>query len=96
MIAAGIPLPEVIISAESVKVGKPNPDCYLTGAKKLGVNIEDCLVFEDVEAGIKAGESAGAQVIVVTATHDSPKYTNYPSIKDYAEAKLALLNLLAK
>lgn len=92
--AAGLPLPEVIISAESVKVGKPNPDCYLIGAKKLGVNIEDCLVFEDVEAGIKAGESAGAQVIVVTATHETPKYTNYPSIADYSSSKTSLLSKL--
>jgi sugar-phosphatase len=94
LIAAGLPLPRVIISAESVKAGKPSPDCYLLGAKQLGVNIEDCLVFEDVEAGIMAGVSAGAQVVVVTATHEKLKYTEYPSIKDYSEAKDFLLSKL--
>lgn len=93
--AAGLPFPKVIVSAESVSVGKPNPDCYLIAAKKLEINIEDCLIFEDVEAGIKAGVSAGGQIVVVTETHDTPKYTDYPSIKNYAEAKDYLLSKLS-
>ena len=45
--AAGIPVPDNIVTAEDVKVGKPNPDCYLLAARKLEVNVKDCLVFED-------------------------------------------------
>jgi sugar-phosphatase len=80
---AGIPMPRYIVTAEDVKVGKPNPQCYILGAERLGVSTHDCLVFEDVPAGIKAGEAAGADVMVITATHSHPVETPHSSIPDY-------------
>ena len=45
--------------------GKPEPDIYLEVAKRLGVKPEECLVFEDIPAGIRAGKAAGMPVIAV-------------------------------
>lgn len=56
---------DVITTACEVPAGKPAPDIYLETAKRLGVDAEDCLVFEDVPAGIMAGKSAGMPVIAV-------------------------------
>ena len=81
--AAGIPLPDVIVTAEDVTKGKPAPDGYLLGAKRLGVDPADCLVFEDVPAGVLAGEGAGAHVVVMTATHHHPMETGHPTLQSY-------------
>jgi len=81
--AAGVPMPRFIVTAEDVKVGKPNPQCYILGAERLGVRPSDCLVFEDVPAGIKAGEAAGADVAVITATHSHPVKTTHTTLSNY-------------
>ncbi|MFB2552901.1 HAD family hydrolase [Ensifer soli] len=69
--AAGIPQPPMIVTAEDVVNGKPNPDCFVLAARRLGVDPAECLVFEDAPAGIRAGEAAGADVVVLTATHEA-------------------------
>ncbi|MFK0290768.1 HAD-IA family hydrolase [Streptomyces sp. NPDC090442] len=63
--AAGLPMPEVRITAESVSASKPDPEGFLKGAAELGFAPEDCLVFEDSEAGIEAGRAAGMRVVGV-------------------------------
>jgi len=83
--AAGIPVPDNLVTAEDVKVGKPNPDCYLLAAKKLGADVTDCLVFEDAVPGILAGDAAGADVMVITATHKHPIETAHTTIPDYED-----------
>ncbi|MEU2924883.1 HAD family hydrolase [Streptomyces sp. NPDC007251] len=65
MNAAGLPLPDVRITAESVGASKPDPEGFLKGAAELGVDPADCLVFEDSGAGIAAGRSAGMTVVGV-------------------------------
>jgi alpha-glucosidase len=54
--------PEVVITAEDVSAGKPDPEGYLLAAAKLGVNPGECLVVEDSAAGARAGKEAGALV----------------------------------
>jgi len=88
MAAAGIPMPAVIVSGEDVSSGKPSPECYLLGAKRLGVDPRHCLVFEDAVAGILAGEAAGADVVVITETHATPFETPHTSIADYRGCRL--------
>ncbi|MEU6115036.1 HAD-IA family hydrolase [Streptomyces sp. NPDC047117] len=63
--AAGLPMPRVRITAESVSASKPDPEGFLKGAAELGFAPEDCLVFEDSEAGIQAGLAAGMRVVGV-------------------------------
>lgn len=81
--AAGLPVPQLMISGEDVTNGKPAPDCFLLGAQRLGHKPEDCLVFEDAPAGIQAAEAAGARVVVVTATHGHAGDTLHPTIAEY-------------
>ncbi|WP_280954333.1 HAD-IA family hydrolase [Rhizobium sp. H4] len=83
--AAGLSIPSVIVTGEDVAVGKPNPQCFLLAAKRLGILAANCLVFEDVEAGVKAGQAAGADVVVVTAAGHDLSFPNNPTIKDYTE-----------
>ncbi|MET3709554.1 sugar-phosphatase [Sphingomonas trueperi] len=89
--AAGLPEPALLISAEDVARGKPEPDCFLLAAEQLGTTADRCLVLEDSPAGIAAACKAGAHVLVVTATHHSPMDCNHPSILDYNDLKLAPL-----
>jgi glycerol 3-phosphatase-1 len=60
-------LPQVFVTAEDVKEGKPDPSGYKLGAKRLG--LDKFLVFEDAPAGIKAGKDAGAIVIGMATTY---------------------------
>lgn len=68
MKAAGLPLPEVVVTAESVVHGKPAPQGYLLAAERIGVPAPACVVIEDAPAGVAAGLAAGATVIAVTTT----------------------------
>lgn len=88
--AAGLPLPTVLITAENVQVGKPDPAAYLLAARRLGVPAQQCLVFEDAEVGIEAAMAAGARVMVVTSTHPHPLSTSHASIRDYRALRVAV------
>ncbi|CAN7673057.1 HAD-IA family hydrolase [Pararhizobium sp. LjRoot235] len=59
--AAALAKPRVIVTGEDVAVGKPDLQCFPLGAKRLGFRAANCLVSEDVEAGVKAGRAAGAR-----------------------------------
>ena len=66
--AAGLPMPELMITCDDVRRGKPDPEPYEKGAALLGIPAQDCAVFEDAPAGIRAGKAAGATVIALTTT----------------------------
>lgn len=66
---AGLPMPSFIVTADDVSHGKPFPEPYLKGAKKLGFPIDQCCVIEDSVIGVKSGKNAGAKVIGVLSTH---------------------------
>ncbi|QNE37681.1 HAD-IA family hydrolase [Leifsonia shinshuensis] len=63
--AAGVPIPAVLVAAEDVSRGKPDPQGYLLAAERLGVPIQECAVFEDAEAGLLAAVASGGRVVVV-------------------------------
>jgi sugar-phosphatase len=63
--SAGLPIPRVLVTAESVKFGKPNPECYLLAAKLLQTSTKSCLVFEDAPSGVAAAQSAGMVTVLV-------------------------------
>ena len=65
----GLPQPGVLVTADDVARGKPEPDPYLVAARGLGYPPQQCLVVEDAPAGIKAAAAAGAFVLAVTTTH---------------------------
>lgn len=67
--AAGIPRPEVVVTADDVARGKPDPEPFLLGASRLGVDPARCLVVEDAPAGLAAGRAAGCATLAVDGTH---------------------------
>jgi sugar-phosphatase len=67
--AAGLPVPERIITGEMVERGKPDPEPYRRGAELLGFRPEECVVVEDAPSGVGAGKAAGCRVLAVLGTH---------------------------
>lgn len=59
---------DLILTADMFTHSKPNPDCFLTAASKLGCTPEECIVFEDSLHGLQAGRSAGMRVIGLSTT----------------------------
>lgn len=84
---------DCIMTACEVEKGKPSPDIYLAVADRLGVDPVQCLVFEDITAGIMAGKNAGMRVCAVEDTYslhqtgDKKKLADY-YIRDYYEIEL--------
>lgn len=66
--AAGLPLPKKLITSNDIVHGKPHPEPYLKGAVVLGFPPVECVVLEDVPAGVRAGKAAGAKVIAFKTT----------------------------
>jgi sugar-phosphatase len=81
--AAGLEEPAVLVSADDVEQGKPDPTGYRLAASRLGVDVVDCLIFEDAPAGIGAAEAAGAPLLVISATHAHPMATQHTVVEDY-------------
>jgi sugar-phosphatase len=67
--AAGLPRPQVLVTSDDVRVGKPDPECYLLAASRLGRAPARCLVVEDAPAGVAAGRAAGMPVLGVLTTY---------------------------
>ncbi|MBB3666125.1 sugar-phosphatase [Prauserella sediminis] len=66
--AAGITPPPVLVTADDVHAGKPDPEPYRLAAQRLGVAPERCLVVEDAPAGVAAARAAGCAVIGMLGT----------------------------
>ncbi|MFG6358074.1 MAG: HAD family phosphatase [Acetatifactor sp.] len=74
---------DAIVTGCEVAHGKPWPDIYLEAAARLGVNAGECLVFEDVVAGIQAGKSAGMQVAAVEDEYSLYQSREKRAMADY-------------
>lgn len=75
LVAAGLPIPDVLVTAADVAHGKPDPEGYLLAARRLGVDATRCIVFEDTFAGHEAARRSGMRSINRQATphdHDGP------------------------
>ncbi|MFE5604335.1 HAD family hydrolase [Streptomyces coelicoflavus] len=66
--AVGI-LPKILVAADDITRGKPDPEPYLLGARALGVDPADCVVFEDAPAGLRSGRAAGMRTVALATTH---------------------------
>jgi len=67
--AADLPVPKVLVCADDVVNGKPDPEPYLKAAQLLSVPARECLVVEDAPAGIRAAHAGGMKVIGITTTY---------------------------
>jgi sugar-phosphatase len=89
--AAGLPLPEKLVTALDVQHGKPDPEPYIKGAQRLGLAPADCLVVEDAPAGIRSGKAAGARVLALRTTASDDEL--YQAAADWITDNLASLHL---
>jgi sugar-phosphatase len=71
----GLPVPEVLVTADDVVNGKPHPEPYLKGAELLHVSPKECLVIEDAPAGIQSARAGGMKVIGITSTYPASQLT---------------------
>lgn len=69
-----------VVTDSRVKLGKPNPDCYLLGAADLGIDAKDCTVFEDSFNGLIAGRAAGAKLVALATTNPAEKLREYTNL----------------
>ena len=94
---AGLPEPPLIIDAEAVSHGKPDPEGYLLAARSLGVDPKECLVIEDSPAGVAAARAAGAAVWAVnTATPMPGADRTYPTLEDAVFDVLKFANSIGR
>jgi sugar-phosphatase len=68
-----LPSPAVMICADEITRGKPDPEGYLIAAARLGFSAADCIVIEDAPAGIESAQAAGMRSIAVAATYPAER-----------------------
>lgn len=88
VLAAGLPLPKVIVPVDEIRNGKPDPEGFLCAASQLGVPPEECLVFEDTRPGIEAGIKAGMQVVAILTTVPADQLAHRPLIRDFRDVTI--------
>jgi len=66
--AAGLPLPQTMVTASDLNHGKPHPEAYQKGAAALRTVPNECLVIEDAPSGVRSGKAAGATVLGLCTT----------------------------
>ncbi len=78
---------KVIITADLVNKGKPNPEIFLKAAKELNFLPEECVVFEDAPKGVAAAKNGSMACIAITTTHDKEDLENADLIiNDFSES----------
>ena len=69
----GLVPPDVCVTSETLKAGKPSPEGYLEAARRLEYRPEDCIVFEDAPSGLIAAHRAGMQFVAVLSNYTEAK-----------------------
>lgn len=86
---------DLVITAEDVERGKPNPDCYQMAYRHLGVDAKQCLVLEDSNNGIKAALAAKCQAVMIPdLLPPQPELEDKVIIKASLEEVIPLLSQL--
>jgi sugar-phosphatase len=80
--AAGLTVPGLLVSSDGLQLGKPDPECFLIAARRLGVPPVRCVVIEDAPVGVQAGRAAGATVIALRTTHTDDELQDAHAITD--------------
>lgn len=89
--------PKNMVTAEDVKIGKPDPACYLLGASKLNIVREKpfIIVFEDAPAGVQSGKAAGFRVVALATSHSIEQLQSAGAdwiVRDMSSVKLKSWN----
>ena len=94
LLAIDAPEPPVLVTADDVRAGKPNPEGYLKAARSLGAAPAECVVIEDSPAGVEAGRAGGMAVIGVTTTFPAESLAGATAVVPSLEA--VVLETVAK
>ena len=82
MRCTGLPSPSVLISADEIARGKPDPEGYLTAAARLRLTADDCIVIEDAPPGIDAAHAARMPVIAIASTYPRERLSGADAVVD--------------
>ncbi len=86
---------DAIVSADEVKISKPDPETYLSCSSLLKVDPADCIVFEDSPKGVESALLGGMKAVVLTTMHEAHEFDAYSNVlmcvKDYTDAKMESL-----
>jgi beta-phosphoglucomutase len=74
---------QAIVSADDVRISKPNPETYTNAAQLLGIPAAGCLVFEDAPKGVEAALNAGMPSVVLTLLHEKEEFAQYKNVVQY-------------
>ena len=85
---------DVIVSAEHVKISKPDPETFLRAAEMLNVRPANCLVFEDTPKGVEAAKNAGMKAVVLTLLHQPEDFRDQDNIIRFADNFTGLIDLI--
>ena len=86
---------DIIITGDMVTKAKPDPDCFLLGAKLMGMDIKDCIILEDSRNGLIAGRASGARVIGVATTLSAEAVNELSDMTINAVSQLSVEQMLA-
>lgn len=90
--AAGIVIPEHSVTFDQVSQGKPAPEPFLLGAKRIGLDAKNCWAIEDAPGGVRSAKSAGCTVAAVLTTHEKSQLLEADHHLDSLKDLLALSN----
>lgn len=87
---------DAVVTGRDVKRSKPDPECFLLAASKVGVDPARCVVFEDAPAGITAAKAAGMKCIAITSKGHTPERQRdadliVPTVRDVTVAAVRAL-----
>jgi HAD superfamily hydrolase (TIGR01509 family) len=87
---------DAILTSEDFEHSKPDPDCYLKAAERLGVLKDECIVFEDSFNGLRSGRSAGMKVVGLATTNSVASISGLSDIQisDYVDTSYEMLSAL--
>jgi mannitol-1-/sugar-/sorbitol-6-phosphatase len=88
---AGLEPPAVLITADRIERGKPDPEPFLLGARELGVESARCLALEDAPSGIESANAAGIPVVAFRTSHLESELEGATEILDTLAEAVALL-----
>jgi sugar-phosphatase len=84
-----LPIPPVMICADEIERGKPDPEGYLAAATRLGQLPADCIVIEDAPSGIDAARGAGMRVLAIASTYPPERLAAADAVvRDLADLKV--------
>lgn len=89
--AAGVTVPAVVVTADDVRRGKPDPEPFRTGARLLDVDPRDCLVVEDAPAGLASARAAGCATLALATTMAADRLDGDLVVRDLDAVRFDLM-----